>query len=74
MDTLKRTALLSLGVVASGFMIFGLATVGLAVLGVTAVLAVIGLLARPFLPKDSRKASIIIDVTPVSSVVKSTSA
>jgi hypothetical protein len=74
MDTLKRAALVSLGVIVFGFMVFSFATIGLAVLGITAVLVVIGLLARPFLPKGARKASIIIDVTPVSSTTSSTSA
>ena len=70
MNTFKRIALLSLGVVAAGFMVFGFATIGLAVLGITAVLVVVGLLARPFLPKGPRK-PIIIDVTAVSSTTSS---
>jgi hypothetical protein len=72
MDTFKRIALLSLGIVAAGFMLFSFATIGLVVLGISAVLVVVGLLARPFLPKGPRK-PIIIDVTPVSSTTTSTS-
>ena len=66
MDTLKRAVFFGLGIIAFGFMVFSFATIGLAVLGFTAVLVVMGLIARPFLPKRTRK-PIIIDVTPVSS-------
>ena len=66
MNTLKQAIILSLSIVAFGFMIFSFATIGLAVLGLTAVLVVVGLIAKPFLPKRTRK-PIIIDVTPVSS-------
>ena len=66
MDTLKRATILILAMVALGLMIFSFATIGLAILGLTAVLVVIGLLARPFLPKGPRK-PIIIDATPISS-------
>lgn len=68
MNKFKRAALISLGVIASGFMVFSFATIGLAVLGIMAVLMVIGLMAKPFLPKAVKKPSIII-IDPVSSTM-----
>lgn len=50
MNTLKKAALLTLGIVAFGFMLFSFATIGLTVLGIASVLVIVGFLARPFLP------------------------
>ena len=61
MNTLKKAALLTLGVVTLGFILFSFATIGLTVLGIAAVLAIVGFLARPLLPKVAR-GPVIIDV------------
>ena len=62
MDTLKKAALFTLGMVVFGFMLFSFATIGLTVLGIAAVLVIVGFLARPLLPKVTR-GPVIIDVT-----------
>lgn len=66
MDTIKKAATLSLGVAAFGLMIFSFATIGLAVLGITVVLVMVGLLAKPFSHKRPQQ-PITINVTPISS-------
>jgi len=66
MNTLKKAALFTLGIVSFGFLLFSFATIGLTVLGITSVLVIIGFLARPLLPKGPRKPC-IIDVTATSS-------
>ena len=68
MNNFKKAALMTLGTIAMGLMIFSFATIGLVILGVAATLTVIGLIARPFLPKGPRK-PVIIDVTPISSTI-----
>jgi len=68
MDKFKHVALMTLGAVATGFMIFSAAMIGLFMLGVGVTLTLIGLAARPFLPKPPRKPC-IIDVVPTSSKV-----
>lgn len=68
MNNVKKAALMALGTIAMGLMIFSFATIGFVILGVTATLTVIGLIARPFLPKAPRK-PVIIDVTPISSTI-----
>ncbi|RVU83505.1 hypothetical protein EOL70_15825 [Leucothrix sargassi] len=68
MNKFKRIALMVLGAIATGFLVFSAATIGLFMLGVGATLTVIALLARPFLPKAPRKPC-IIDVVPTSSKV-----
>ncbi len=65
MNTLKKTALLALGIVAFGFLLFSFATIGLTILGIAAVLAIVGFLIRPLLPKVKR-GPVIIDVTAVN--------
>lgn len=64
MNTLKKAALSTLGIVTFGFILFSFATIGLTVLSIAAVLAIVGFLARPLLPKVRRK-PVIIDVTAV---------
>ena len=66
MNSIKKAALMALGTIAIGFMIFSAATIGMFILGLGAVLAIIGFLARPFLPKVSDE-PYIIDVEPISS-------
>ena len=68
MNNFKKAALIALGTVATGFMIFSAATIGLVVLGAAMALTVVGFLAKPFLPKGPRK-PVIIDVTPTSSTI-----
>ena len=68
MNKFKQAALIALGAIATGFMVFSAAMIGLFMLGVGATLAVIALVARPFLPKVPRKPC-IIDVVPTSSKV-----
>ena len=62
MNRFKKAALFALGTVAFGFILFSFATIGLTILGIAAVLAIVGFLARPLLPKAPRKPC-IIDVT-----------
>lgn len=64
MNTLKKIALFTLGIVTFGFMLFSFATIGITVLSIAAVLAIIGFLARPLLPKAPRK-PVIIDATAI---------
>ena len=66
MNKFKKIALIALGTVATGFMIFSTAAIGMLVLGLGAVLALIGLVARPFLPKVADD-DVIIDVEPTTS-------
>ncbi|PWQ92157.1 hypothetical protein [Leucothrix pacifica] len=68
MNSIKKAALIALGTIAMGFMIFSAATIGMVVLGVGAVLAAIGFVAQPFLPKVS-DGPCIIDVEPISSKI-----
>lgn len=64
MNTLKKAALFTLGIVTLGFILFSFATIGLTVLSVAAVLAIVGFLARPLLPRITGK-PVIIDVTTI---------
>lgn len=68
MNSFKKAALMALGIVIFGFTVFSFATIGLAVLGIAAVLAIVGLIAQPFLPKVNDKPC-IIDVEPISSKI-----
>lgn len=68
MNNFKKAALIALGTVATGFMVFSFATIGLVILGAAAALAIIGFIAKPFLPKGPRK-PVIIDVTATSSTI-----
>ena len=68
MSKFKQIALTSLGALTAGFIVFSAATIGLFILGAGAVVAIIGLVAQPFLPKAPRKPC-IIDVVPTSSKI-----
>ena len=59
MNTLKKTVLIMFSIIASGFLMFSFVTIGLVMLGVTGILMMVGLIARPFLPKERRKPCII---------------
>jgi len=64
MKTVKNVSLIILGLISSGFLLFGMLTVGLTVLGIAAGLALVGFAAKPFLPDDLKK-PVIIDVSPL---------
>jgi len=69
MNHFKQAAVVILGSIITGLMIFSAATISLFILGMGAVLAVIAFLAQPFLPKATAENG-IIDVEPISSKVE----